>query len=347
MNLQDKRILDPDTESPDEISLRPEKLSDFIGQKENLENLAVFIEAARRRGRPLDHVLISGPPGLGKTTLASIIANEMGSDVTITSAKVVSSPKDLARFLARLEEKDILFIDEIHSLNRGLEEILYPAMEDYKIDVVTGEGLTAQTLQIPLKPFTLIGATTRSGMISEPLKNRFGIHLRLDYYSDEDMQTIVLRSAKILGIKIDKDSAAEIGKRSRKTPRIANHLLKRIRDFAEILSVNGDITLPICKSSLEKLGIDYLGLDNLDRDILRNMIERYNGGPVGLKSIAVIVGEEEKTIEESYEPYLVRIGLINRTPSGRIVSDKAYEHLGIKFYGKKEKKENDRTLFDR
>lgn len=323
-----ERILDPEDNSADDSSLRPDALSDFIGQKDILENLRVFIEAAKKRDMALDHVLLSGPPGLGKTTLAGIIAKEIGSNLTITSAQVISKGADLARFLTQLGEKDILFIDEIHSLNRNLEEILYPAMEDYKIDLVVGEGITAQTVQIPLKKFTLVGATTRSGMISEPLKNRFGIQFRLEYYSDEEMAEIVKRSAGILNIPTEKEAALEIGKRSRKTPRIANHLLKRIRDFAEVKS-NGKITLDICRHALERLGIDNLGLDNMDRAILKCMIERYKGGPVGIKSIAVVVGEEERTIEDTYESYLVRIGLIKRTPSGRIATGLAYEHLNL------------------
>jgi Holliday junction DNA helicase RuvB len=335
--LVNDRILNPEDKSSDDLSLRPDNLTEFIGQKELLENLRVFIEAAKKRDASLDHVLFSGPPGLGKTTLAGIIAKEIGSNLTVTSAQVISKGADLARFLTMLNEKDILFIDEIHSLNRNLEEILYPAMEDYKIDLVVGEGITAQSVQIPLKKFTLVGATTRSGMISEPLKNRFGIQFRLDYYSDEEMGRIVSRSAKILNIQIDPDAALEIGKRSRKTPRIANHLLKRIRDFAEVQN-NGRITLAVCNSSLQKLGIDHLGLDNMDRQILSCMIERYKGGPVGLKAIAVIVGEEERTIEDSYESYLVRIGLILRTPSGRMASELAYKHMNIEMKAKDEQR---------
>ncbi|MCE9498978.1 MAG: Holliday junction branch migration DNA helicase RuvB [Leptospira sp.] len=323
------RILNPEDSSADEAVLRPEFLSDFIGQKEILSNLAVFIESARKRNKALDHVLISGPPGLGKTTLARIIAKEIDSSITVTSAQVVTKGGDLAKFLTLLGDKDLLFIDEIHSLSRGLEEILYPAMEDYQIDLVVGEGISAQSVQIPLKPFTLVGATTRSGMLSEPLKNRFGIQFRLDYYNDPEMCQIVKRSAKILEIEIDEDAAYEIGTRSRKTPRIANHLLKRIRDFAEVKNYSG-IQLDLCKTALEKLGIDSLGLDHLDRMILDCMIERYKGGPVGIKPIAVIVGEEERTIEDSYEPYLVRSGLINRTPSGRVATKLAYDHLNRK-----------------
>lgn len=323
-----ERILKPDDSSVDEESLRPGTLDEFIGQREILENLKVFIEAARKRNSSLDHVLLSGPPGLGKTTLANIISRELRSNLTITSAQVISKGADLARFLTLLGEKDILFIDEIHSLSRNLEEILYPAMEDYKIDLILGEGITAQSVQIALKTFTLVGATTRNGLISEPLKNRFGIHLKLDYYNEEQMARIVERSSSILGLTVDADACLEIGKRSRMTPRIANHLLKRVRDFADVKN-EGHINLSICRDALERLGIDHLGLDPTDRQILRCMIERYGGGPVGIKSIAVIVGEEERTLEDTYEPYLVRIGLINRTPGGRVATRLAYSHLNI------------------
>jgi Holliday junction DNA helicase RuvB len=322
-------LLNPEDASQDDLSLRPNLFKEFIGQKENLENLKIFIEAAKKRNSHLDHVLISGPPGLGKTTIAGIIAKEMGTELMVTSAQVLSKGADLARFLTLQGEKDILFIDEIHSLGRNLEEILYPAMEDFQIDLVVGEGITAQSVQIPLKKYTLVGATTRSGMISEPLRNRFGIHLRLDYYSDEEMGEILTRSASILGIEISKEAAWEIGKRSRKTPRIANHLLKRVRDFADVKK-DGKIDLAICKEALEKLGIDYLGLDTVDRKIIECMVDRYKGGPVGIKAIAVVVGEEERTIEDYYEPYLVRAGLINRTPSGRVVTQLGYNHIGKK-----------------
>ncbi len=320
-----------ETNSEDDVSLRPESFKQFIGQREAIENLEIFIASARKRKVALDHVLLSGPPGLGKTTLAHLIAKAMKSNILITSAQVLSKGADLARLLTTLNEKDVLFIDEIHSLSRNVEEILYPAMEDYRIDLMIGEGFTAQTVRIPLKKFTLIGATTRTGLISEPLKTRFGIQLRLEYYSNEEMQEIVLRSAKILDLKIDSSAAHEIGKRSRKTPRVANHILKRVRDFAEVHN-NGYINREICRLALEKLGIDELGLDSIDRKILECMIERYKGGPVGLKAVAIILGEEERTIEEIYEPYLVRIGLINRTPSGRVATEKAYKHLDVECY---------------
>ncbi|MDX1960813.1 MAG: Holliday junction branch migration DNA helicase RuvB [Leptospiraceae bacterium] len=333
-----REILSPLDSSTDDLVLRPSGLHEFIGQKEIISNLSIFLEAAKKREKALDHVLLSGPPGLGKTTLATIIAKELGTRVTITSAQVISKGADLARFLTLLDEKEILFIDEIHSLGRGLEEILYPAMEDYKIDLVVGEGITAQSVQIPLKPFTLVGATTRSGMISEPLKNRFGIQFRLDYYTDEEMATIVKRSSNLLELKIDNEASIEIGKRSRRTPRIANHLLKRVRDFADV-KTSGHITLKLCKEALLALGIDELGLDYLDREIIRAIIERYKGGPVGIKPISVLVGEEERTIEDTYEPYLVRAGLINRTQSGRVATELAYRHLSI------ERKNEERSLF--
>lgn len=333
-----ERLVNPENKTEEDIFLRPSSLDEFIGQKEILENLKIFIHAAKKRGKALDHVLLSGPPGLGKTTLANIISKEIGSNLTLTSAQVISKGADLARFLTVLSDKDILFIDEIHSLGRGLEEILYPAMEDFQIDIVIGEGITAQSVQIPLQPFTLVGATTRSGLISEPLRNRFGIQLRLEYYSDEEMQKIVERSAKLMNLHIEKEASFEIGRRSRKTPRIANHLLKRVRDFADVQN-EGKIDLVICRTALEKLGIDSLGLDSIDRQILECIVDRYRGGPVGLKPIAVVIGEEEKTVEETYEPYLVRIGLINRTPSGRTASEKAYEHLGRK------RENQERTLF--
>ncbi|PJZ69579.1 Holliday junction branch migration DNA helicase RuvB [Leptospira perolatii] len=318
--------LNPEEKFEEEATLRPSLLSEFVGQREILSNLGVFIEAAKKRGEAMDHVLLSGPPGLGKTTLAGIISQELGSRIIVTSAPVLSRGADLAKLLTELNERDILFIDEIHSLNRKLEEILYPAMENYMIDLLVGEGITAQTIQIKLKPFTLVGATTRSGLISDPLKSRFGIHFRLDYYNDEEMRQIVLRSSKILGYEIDSDAAFEIGKRSRKTPRIANHLLKRVRDFSQVQGEKS-IGTSACDKAFQRLGIDEHGLDKMDRQILECMIDRYNGGPVGLKPIAAVIGEEERTLEDHYESYMVRIGLINRTPSGRIATEKAYKIL--------------------
>lgn len=314
--------------SEDEPTLRPTKLSEFIGQKEVLANLSVYIEAAKKRKNPLDHVLISGPPGLGKTTLATIIANELNVPFTPTSAPAISKGADLVRFLTLLKTNEVFFLDEIHGFVKKQEELLYPAMENYFVDLVVGEGVTASALQIQLQPFTLVGATTRSGLVSDPLKSRFGIHLKLDFYSDEEMSIIVDRSADLLSVKLEKKVGYEIGKRSRKTPRIANHLLKRVRDFGEVKNEKV-ISMETCLFAFERMGIDHLGLDPVDRQILNVLIHRYNGGPVGIKPIAVVIGEEERTIEDTYEPFLVRVGLIDRTPSGRVATKLAYEHLGI------------------
>ena len=314
--------------SEDEPTLRPTKLSEFIGQKEVLANLSVYIEAAKKRKNPLDHVLISGPPGLGKTTLATIIANELNVPFTPTSAPAISKGADLVRFLTLLKTNEVFFLDEIHGFVKKQEELLYPAMENYFVDLVVGEGVTASALQIQLQPFTLVGATTRSGLVSDPLKSRFGIHFKLDFYSDEEMSIIVDRSADLLSVKLEKKVGYEIGKRSRKTPRIANHLLKRVRDFGEVKNEKV-ISMETCLFAFERMGIDHLGLDPVDRQILNVLIHRYNGGPVGIKPIAVVIGEEERTIEDTYEPFLVRVGLIDRTPSGRVATKLAYEHLGI------------------
>jgi len=318
-----------DLNSPldDEPKLRPTKLNDFIGQKEALANLSVYIESAKKRKEPLDHVLVSGPPGLGKTTLAQIIANEMETNFTPTSAPAISKGADLVRFLTLLRPGEIFFLDEIHGLIKKQEELLYPAMENFFVDLVVGEGVTANAVQIQLQPFTLVGATTRSGLVSEPLKTRFGIHLRLEYYSDIDMETIVNRSAKILGISLGTEVAMEIGKRSRYTPRIANHLLKRVRDFAAVQGKQS-IELITAEYAFDQMGIDKFGLDATDRNILAILVDRYNGGPVGLKPIAVVLGEEERSLEETYEPFLVRKGFIDRTPSGRVATNLAYQHLG-------------------
>ncbi|MDZ4725345.1 MAG: Holliday junction branch migration DNA helicase RuvB [Leptospira sp.] len=314
----------------DEPSLRPTKLTEFIGQKEVLANLSVYIESAKKRKSPLDHVLISGPPGLGKTTLANIIANELNVPFTPTSAPAISKGADLVRFLTLLKTNEVFFVDEIHGFIKKQEELLYPAMENFFVDLVVGEGVTANALQIQLQPFTLVGATTRSGLVSDPLKTRFGIHLKLDFYSDEEMSIIVDRSAEILSVKLDKGVAFEIGKRSRKTPRIANHLLKRVRDFGEVKNEKS-ITKDTCIYAFDRMGVDHLGLDSVDRQILNILINRYNGGPVGIKPIAVVLGEEERTIEDTYEPFLVRVGLIDRTPAGRVATKSAYEHLGLNY----------------
>ncbi|MDF3819486.1 Holliday junction branch migration DNA helicase RuvB [Leptospira sp. 96542] len=329
----------------DEPSLRPTKLTEFIGQKEVLANLSVYIEAAKKRQTPLDHVLVSGPPGLGKTTLANIIANELAVAFTPTSAPAISKGADLVRFLTLLKTNEVLFIDEIHGFVKKQEELLYPAMENFFVDLVVGEGVTANALQIQLQPFTLVGATTRSGLVSEPLKSRFGIHLKLDYYTDDEMQTIVDRSASLLQVSLGDGVAMEIGKRSRKTPRIANHLLKRVRDFATVQNETV-VGLKTCRYAFERMGVDHLGLDAVDRQILDILIGRYGGGPVGIKPIAVVLGEEERTIEDTYEPFLVRIGLIDRTPQGRVATKKAYEHLGLAIPGSMmENGDNGPTLF--
>ncbi|ABZ93043.1 Holliday junction branch migration DNA helicase RuvB [Leptospira biflexa] len=329
----------------EEPNLRPTKLSEFIGQKEVLANLSVYVEAARKRKSPLDHVLISGPPGLGKTTLANIIANELAVAFTPTSAPAISKGADLVRFLTLLKTNEVLFIDEIHGFIKKQEELLYPAMENFFVDLVVGEGVTANALQIQLQPFTLVGATTRSGLVSDPLKSRFGIHLKLDFYTDEEMQIIVDRSAKLLGVELGQGVAMEVGKRSRKTPRIANHLLKRVRDFAEVNNETS-VSLKTCRYAFDRMGVDHLGLDAVDRQILDILISRYGGGPVGIKPIAVVLGEEERTIEDTYEPFLVRVGLIDRTPQGRVATKKAYEHLGLPYIGNTgENRENGPTLF--
>ncbi len=328
-------------EDANEGSLRPRTLSEYIGQDKVKRNLAVFIESARKRGEPLDHVILHGPPGLGKTTLASIIAREMGSALRKTSGPAIEKPKDLAALLTNLNENDILFIDEIHRMNRTVEEVLYPAMEDRQIDIIIGQGPAATSICLELKAFTLVGATTRSGQLSSPLRDRFGIDLKLELYSPQDLKKIVMRSAEILNVSIEETGALEIASRSRGTPRIANRLLRRVRDFAEVRG-NGVITREMADEALKMLDIDKEGLDMVDRRLLRNIIERYNGGPVGLDTIAATVNEESVTIEDVYEPYLMQQGYITRTPRGRCVTKKAYEHLGIPFSGS----DNDQTSLD-
>ena len=311
-----------------EVTLRPKTLDEYIGQEKVKENLRIFMEAALKRGEPLDHVLLYGPPGLGKTTLAGIIANKMESQIRITSGPAIEKPGDLAALLTNLNEGDILFIDEIHRLSRSVEEVLYPAMEDHAIDIIIGKGPSARSIRLDLQQFTLVAATTRAGSLSAPLRDRFGVVCRLELYKPEELSQIVTRSARILGIDIDEEGAIEIASRSRGTPRIANRYLRRVRDFAEVIG-SGRITLEDARTALAKMEIDELGLDNIDRMLLRTMIHNYNGGPVGLDTIAAAIGEEAITIEDVYEPYLMQIGFLARTPRGRTATNAAYIHLGI------------------
>ncbi|MBQ7172738.1 MAG: Holliday junction branch migration DNA helicase RuvB [Clostridia bacterium] len=313
-----------------DLSLRPKRLEDYIGQDKAKENLKIYIEAAKKRGEPLDHVLLYGPPGLGKTTLSGIIANEMGVSIRTTSGPAIEKQGDLAAILTNLNQGDVLFIDEIHRLSRSVEEILYPAMEDYALDIIIGKGPSARSIRIDLPKFTLIGATTRAGQMTTPLRDRFGVILKLDLYSPDELATIVRRSASILDMEISDDGAVEIAKRSRGTPRIANRLLKRVRDFAQVEG-NGRINSEIAKYALNKLEIDQLGLDLVDRRMLETIIKVYDGGPVGLETLAATVGEEAVTLEDVYEPYLMQIGFLSRTPRGRSVTRIAYEHLGIPY----------------
>lgn len=315
-----------------ENSLRPKQLTDYIGQEKAKENLSIYIEAAKRRSEPLDHVLLYGPPGLGKTTLACIIANEMGVNIRVTSGPAIEKQGDLVAILSNLESGDVLFIDEIHRLNRSVEEILYPAMEDGKIDIIIGKGPSARSYQLSLPKFTLVGATTRAGQISAPMRDRFGVILRLEMYTNEELAEIVSRSSKILGIPLDTKGAYQIASRSRGTPRIANRLLKRSRDFAEV-KYQGVITEEAANDALTSMDIDELGLDAIDRRLLLTMIKNYNGGPVGLETIAAAIGEESITIEDVYEPYLMQIGFLARTPRGRCVTPAGYNHMGIQFNG--------------
>lgn len=327
----EKRVISTQVQEEDlkiEKSLRPQTLDDYIGQQKAKENLKIYIEAAKARGESLDHVLFYGPPGLGKTTLAGIIANEMGTHMKVTSGPAIGKPGEMAAILSNLQEGDVLFVDEIHRLNRQVEEVLYPAMEDYAIDIMLGKGATAHSIRLDLPKFTLVGATTRAGLLSAPLRDRFGVVHHLEFYTVEELKTIILHSALTLGVEIDEEGAYEMARRSRGTPRLANRLLKRVRDFAQV-KYDGRISKEVASFALDLLEVDKMGLDQNDRNILMTMIGKFAGGPVGLDTLAAAIGEDAGTIEDVYEPYLVKNGLINRTPKGRVVTELAYQHLGI------------------
>ena len=330
MELEDDRLITSTKmldETEVENTLRPTMMKDYVGQEKIKKSLEIYIQAAKKRGDALDHVLLYGPPGLGKTTLSHIIANELGSSIKITSGPAIEKVADLASILSNLNEHDVLFIDEIHRLSRAVEEVLYPAMEDFSLDIILGKGPSARTMRLPLQPFTLIGATTKAGMLTGPLRDRFGVVCRLEMYSNEELSSIITRSANILGIDIDADASMELARRSRGTPRIANRFLKRVRDYAEVKG-SGTITLPICKEALTMLEVDDLGLDYNDKKILNTIIDKFHGGPVGLDTLAAATGEDSNTIEDVYEPYLLQLGFIARTPRGRVCLPNAYKHLG-------------------
>ncbi len=327
----EKRVISTQMQDEDikiEKTLRPMTLDEYIGQEKAKANLKVYIEAAKQRGESLDHVLFYGPPGLGKTTLAGIIANEMGVHMKVTSGPAIGKPGEMAAILSNLAEGDILFVDEIHRLNRQVEEVLYPAMEDYVIDIMVGKGATARSIRLDLPHFTLVGATTRAGLLSAPLRDRFGVVHHLEFYNEEELKTIIVHSAKKLEVKIDEEGAIELARRSRGTPRLANRLLKRVRDFAQV-QYNGEITKEVASFALDLLEVDKMGLDQNDRNILLTIIEKFQGGPVGLDTLAAAIGEDAGTIEDVYEPYLVKNGFINRTPKGRVATEFAYHHFGI------------------